>query len=56
VRQRARQNHLLLLRSVELMQRFLSTVFHATDPATYDQSGQVFAPAIPSRPLYEAIG
>jgi flagellar biosynthesis/type III secretory pathway chaperone len=60
VRQRARQNHLLLMRSVELMQRLLGTVLPPADAATYDQSGQLIGGAgrrpLPAGPLYEAVG
>jgi hypothetical protein len=55
VQQRARQNHLLLTRSVELMQRFISSLFPATAPATYTESGNVTNRA-PAQALYEAVG
>ena len=56
VQQRARQNHLLLSRSMELMQQFLSTLFPAARSSVYRGDGGVSAPALPSRPLYEAVG
>ena len=48
VRQRARQNHLLLNRVVELMQRFLGS--------TYNDEGHLLAAALPERTLYDAVG
>lgn len=56
VQQRARQNHVLLSRSLELMQRFLSTLFPSRDSQVYDDHGTrpIWAPTL--RPLYEAVG
>jgi flagellar biosynthesis/type III secretory pathway chaperone len=56
VQQRARQNHLLLNRVVDLMQRFLSSLFPGSQPTTYDDAGQMLAAALPQRSLYDAIG
>lgn len=56
VQQRARQNHLLLSRSVELMQRFLSTLFPSRDPAVYNDTGNRPGWIQPLAPLYEAVG
>ncbi len=56
VQQRARQNHLLLSRSVDLMQRFLSTLFPSRDPQVYDDRGTRPGWAPPLQPLYEAVG
>jgi flagellar biosynthesis/type III secretory pathway chaperone len=55
IQQRARQNHLLLTRIVELMQRFLGSLFPGS-PATYDQGGQLLASSLPQRTVYDAIG
>lgn len=55
VRQRARQNHVLLSRSVELMQQFINSFCSVAVP-TYNESGAVMASAAPSRPIYEAVG
>jgi flagellar biosynthesis/type III secretory pathway chaperone len=55
IQQRARQNHLLLTRIVELMQRFLGSLFSG-NPTTYDQAGQLLANALPQRTVYDAIG
>lgn len=54
VRQRARQNHLLLRRSLELMERFLQSLCGASAP-TYNESGLMSGPSQPGRPLYEGI-
>jgi flagellar biosynthesis/type III secretory pathway chaperone len=56
VQQRARQNHLLLSRSVELMQSFLGTLFQVGQGSTYDNSGGASRAALPPRTLYEAVG
>src|SRR5439155_23563692 len=37
VQQRARQNHLLLSRAMELMQRFIASLFAGANPATYTE-------------------
>lgn len=41
VRARTRQNHLLLSRSLELVQRFVAQLFPAQAVTTYNQSGRV---------------
>ncbi|HEY9508781.1 MAG TPA: flagellar export chaperone FlgN [Verrucomicrobiae bacterium] len=56
VQQRARQNHLMLNRVVELMQRFLGSLFPGMQPNTYNGTGQMLAAALPQRSLYDAIG
>ena len=56
VQQRARQNHLLLSRSLELMQRFITTLFPSRDTQVYDDHGHRPLRAQPLRPLYEAVG
>jgi hypothetical protein len=55
IQQRARQNHLLLTRIVELMQRFIGSLFPG-NPTTYDAAGQLLASALPQRTVYDAIG
>ncbi len=55
IQYRARQNHLLLTRAVELMQRFLGSLFPG-NPTTYDHAGQLLASALPQRTVYDAIG
>ena len=56
VQQRARQNHLLLSRMVELMQKLICSILPGTGPATYTEGGLMLAPAMQSQPLYDAIG
>lgn len=56
VQQRARQNHLLLSRSLELMQRFISTLFPSRDLQVYDDHGQRQMRTQTLRPMYEAVG
>ena len=56
VQQRARQNHLLLSRSVELMQRFMHALIPASQPTTYNGAGSVDAGPPQMQPLYEAVG
>jgi flagellar biosynthesis/type III secretory pathway chaperone len=56
VQQRARQNHLVLSRSVELMQQFLGTLFPARETQVYNEHGGRQLHALPSPPLYEAVG
>jgi flagellar biosynthesis/type III secretory pathway chaperone len=56
VQQRARQNHLLLSRSLQLMQQFINALMPATHPATYGQGGQMQGASLPGQGLYEAVG
>ncbi len=56
VQQRARQNHLLLSRMVELMQKLISSILPGTGPATYTDGGLVLATGLAARPLYDAVG
>lgn len=56
VQQRARQNHLVLSRSVELMQRFLGQLFPARGPQVYNEFGSHKLRVLPDPPLYEALG
>lgn len=56
IQQRARQNHLLLRQSLDLMQRFLSTLFPTHEPRVYNPGGQVFNRPAPAVALYEAVG
>ncbi len=55
IQQRARQNHLMLTRIVELMQRFLGSLFPG-NLTTYDNAGQLLANALPQHSVYDAIG
>ena len=56
IQRRARQNHLLLSRIVELMQRLFDPFFPGTRPSTYDDSGAMAVAAASHHSLYEAIG
>lgn len=56
VQYRARQNHLLLSRSVELMQQFISSLIPAGSPKVYTDRGTRTPQTITSVPLYEAVG
>jgi flagellar biosynthesis/type III secretory pathway chaperone len=56
VRRRARQNHLMLRRSVELMQELLNTLMPARQNSVYDGTGSRPAYAPAARQLYEAVG
>jgi flagellar biosynthesis/type III secretory pathway chaperone len=56
IQQRARQNHLLLSRAVELMQQFIDSILPGSGPATYTEGGRVLPGAVPQRALYNAVG
>jgi flagellar biosynthesis/type III secretory pathway chaperone len=56
VRQRARQNHLLLHRSVELMQGVLNTLFPARPSSVYNGRGDLAAGTGSVRRLCNAVG
>ncbi len=53
---RARQNHLLLTRITELMQRLLDPFFPGSQSRTYNDDGRMLAAGRPQLSLYEAIG
>ncbi|HTD67418.1 MAG TPA: flagellar protein FlgN [Candidatus Limnocylindria bacterium] len=55
VQKRGRQNHLLLSRSVELMQQFISTLNPGKGATMYGGDGAVHTNS-PSNALYEALG
>jgi flagellar biosynthesis/type III secretory pathway chaperone len=56
VHRRARQNQLLLSRSLELMQRFLNSLTQVAPPTTYNGNGQIHGAAEPAQTLYQAVG
>jgi flagellar biosynthesis/type III secretory pathway chaperone len=56
VHRRARQNHLLLARSLEMMQQFLTALAPATPPMTYNESGRLHGQGATPQNLYEAVG
>jgi hypothetical protein len=56
VQQRARQNHLLLSRSLELMRNLLQTLMPTGQGALYDDAGNCLGRDLPARALYDAAG
>lgn len=53
--QRLRQNHLLLSRSLDLMQQMIFSLFPSSGGQTYNQAGAVKAPSVPQSSLCEII-
>jgi flagellar biosynthesis/type III secretory pathway chaperone len=56
VRQRVRQNHLRLGRSIELMQNLINSLFPAREPRVYNGQGNTQGRRSVQRWTYEAIG
>jgi DNA repair exonuclease SbcCD ATPase subunit len=56
VQQRARQNHLLLARSVELMQGFLDSFTLSGACPVYNGNGNLTPRPVVTRSIYEAVG
>jgi len=56
VRRRARQNHLMLRRPVELMQELLNSLLPSRQGSVYDGTGSRSAGAAAPRQFYEAVG
>ena len=56
VQQRARQNHLLLQYSVQLMQNLLNTFAFLHQSSTYTESGRVAAAGVTRYSRYDAVG
>jgi len=56
VRQRARQNHLRLARSIELMQNLINSLFPSRDTRVYTDRGNMKVRRASVRPVYEAVG
>ena len=56
VRQRAHQNHILITRSMQLMQRLIATLVPVQQTPVYDGQGHLSAPAPRGSSLYEAVG
>jgi flagellar biosynthesis/type III secretory pathway chaperone len=56
IHQRARQNHVLLRRSVELMQELLRTLFPTRQTSLYNGNGHKRGQIINHRPLCNAVG
>ena len=55
VQQRARRNHILLSRSLELMGQFINSLCAIGAP-TYNEAGGMARAMAPGRALYEAVG
>ena len=53
--QRLRQNHLLLSRSLDLMQQMIFSLFPSSGGQTYNQMGAVKTPTVPQSTLCEII-
>ena len=56
VQQRAKQNHLLLQHSVQLMQNFLNAFTFAFHPPVYTESGTVAASGLAGYSRYNGVG
>ena len=56
VRKRARHNHIMLRRSVELMQELLNTLLPSRQSSVYDLNGACCVSATAPRQFYEAVG
>jgi flagellar biosynthesis/type III secretory pathway chaperone len=56
VRQRARQNHLCLSRSIELMQSLINSLCPAAEVKVYNGRGNMKARRPSRRSIYEAVG
>ena len=56
VRARSRQNHLLLSRTVDLMQRLMGGLFATKGGGTYSGDGALLGSGGRARRLYEAVG
>jgi hypothetical protein len=56
VQQRARQNHLLLRRSLDLMQELLQNLFPSGQRLVYDGGGRSNGARLPAAALYDAAG
>ena len=56
VQRRAQQNHLLLTRSLQMMQQVINSLVPATPPTTYNGVGLLRSGDQPAQVLYEAVG
>jgi len=56
VRQRARQNHLRLSRSIELMQGLINSLFPARQPRVYNGQGNMKLRRPAPQAIYNAVG
>ncbi len=55
IQRRARQNHILLTRVTDLMQRLLDPFFPGSQSRTYNDEGLVLGAGFPQRSLYDAV-
>jgi len=55
IQQRARQNQMLLRRSLDLMQQFMERLFPSVCSTGYDGTGRRMEPAAALRRVYEAV-
>jgi flagellar biosynthesis/type III secretory pathway chaperone len=56
VRRRARQNHVMLRRSVELMQELINTLVPSRQSSVYDETGGRRSAMVMQQRFYEAVG
>lgn len=56
VQKKARQNHLLMVRSLQLTQQFMQALMPPTGTATYNGGGQLHVVGSPGGMLKEAVG
>jgi flagellar biosynthesis/type III secretory pathway chaperone len=56
VQQRARQNHLLLARTVESMQRVINSLTNQRATPVYNERGSMFMPSPAAPAILEAVG
>lgn len=56
VQQRARQNHLLLTRTVESMQKVIHSLTHQRSTPVYNDRGGMFMPAAAGPAMLEVVG
>lgn len=56
IQHRARQNHLLFRRSIELMQRFLGNFMPAMNTTVYTGAGGMTGLTPAAHPMYQAVG
>lgn len=52
---RARQNHLLIQRSMEMMEQFIGALFPDAGTSTYNEYGQMGGARVAQRQVYEAV-
>ena len=56
IQRRVRQNHLLLSRCLDLMQRFMNSLFPGLRPTLYTGTGSLLSANLPPTARYEAVG